>query len=258
MALPATPRTSLGTPVYEQALRSIAALPLQDSAPVRLANLDLVRHLAAPGPVLRLLREVLDTPPLLARIAGRSYHHTNHFDKIVLADSGARRCYRLTLHLWRPPYSTEEALDEQIHDHRFSFWSSVLTGRLDSQNFVRDASGDDYGEYQYIPEKRGEATVGNFYRSMGRTPLRETAPSCEEAGGSYRLGYHRIHRVVLPRDEMTCTLVLRGPRQKNFASVFSNTATYDPTANDMFPPHVLAEKLEALCAEITRTRKADR
>lgn len=258
MALPATPRTSLGTPVYERALRSIAVLPLRDSAPVRLANLDLVRHLAAPDSVLRLLREVLATPPLLARIAGRSYHHTNHFDKIVLADAGARRCYRLTLHLWRPPYSTAEALDEQIHDHRFSFWSSVLTGRLDSQNFVRDASGTDYGEYQYIPEKRGEATVGNFYRSVGRTPLRETAPSSEEAGGAYRLGFHRIHRVVLPREEMTCTLVLRGPRQKNFASVFSNTAAYDPSANEMFPPHVLTEKLEALCTEITRTRKVGR
>ncbi|WP_239647347.1 hypothetical protein [Nocardiopsis baichengensis] len=258
MASPTTQPMTRDTPVYERALQAIGTLPVQDSGPVRLSNLDLIRHLAAPRNVLRLLREVQDSPPLLARIAGRSYHHTNHFDKIVLADTGDRRSYRLTLHLWRPPYSTTEALDEQIHDHRFSFWSSVLTGRLVSQNFVRDASGTEYGEYQYIPEKRGDTTVGNFYRALGRTPLRETEPSEEEAGGAYRLSYHRIHRVVLPREAMTCTLVLRGPRQKNFASVFSNTATYDPTGNAMFAPQVLDEKLEALCEAIMRTRKEER
>ncbi len=69
-------------------------------------------------------------------------------------------------------------------------------------------------------------------------------------GHPYSLDFAQIHRVLLPRTSPTCTLVLRGPRQKNYASVFSNSQKYDPSANEMFSPDQLAEKLRIILGHI--------
>ncbi|MGW0615409.1 hypothetical protein [Streptomyces sp. NPDC002788] len=241
------PESSLQTgppPTYEEVCRKLAALPIDRSETTVQSNLELVHALGSGENLSALLGEILADEKLLASVAQRSYPHTNHFDKIVLVDPGTQLGYRLTLHLWNPPYSDAEAEDEQIHDHRFSFWSHVVAGTLTSQNFVRDATGTLFGEYQYIPEKLNSvATVGNFYVNVGDSPLLATDLPRIESGMSYELTFDQIHRVILPREDLTCTLVLRGPRQKNYASVFSNSVKYDPTENQMFSTADLAEKL---------------
>lgn len=100
-------------------------------------NLNLVRRLGEAPCISGLIGGILQDDVLMDEIAGRSYRHVNHFDKIVLVDTGAQLGYRLTLHAWCPPYTEKELKDELIHDHRFSFWSTILTGRLVSQNFAR-------------------------------------------------------------------------------------------------------------------------
>ncbi|MEU6670235.1 hypothetical protein [Streptomyces sp. NPDC046727] len=226
-------------------------LPIDRSGPTVAANLGLIHQLGQPGTMTGLLQEILGDEKALATIAARSYAHTNHFDKIVLVDSGTPLGYRLTLHLWNPPYSDAEAEDEQIHDHRFSFVSHVVVGTLTSQNFVRDPTGVQFGEYQYIPEKLNDvATVGNYYVNVGTSPLLEADRPSVPQGHSYSLDFAQIHRVLLPRTSPTCTLVLRGPRQKNYASVFSNSQKYDPSANAMFAPAELAGKLRIILDHI--------
>lgn len=230
--------------------KCLSRLRVDLSDATRIENLSLIRDLGFQDVMPRLINQILGDPALLGTIAARSYHHTNHFDKIVLVDGGKSSSYRLTLHMWNPPYTEAEVVDEQIHDHRFSFWSNVLVGCLASQNFARDATGQLFEEYQYIPEKRSLSTVGNFYIPVGEAPLLETAPSLAAASTSYHLPFYRIHRVVLPQSDITCTLVLRGPRQKNYASVFSMSRKYDPSANEMFTPDVLSHKLTTLLNEI--------
>jgi hypothetical protein len=243
LSTPGSIRTDPPT-TYEGLCRQLASLPIDRSDDTVRSSLEFVHALGSSAALPALLREVLADDRLLASIAQRSYQHTNHFDKIVLVDPGTQLGHRLTLHLWNPPYSDAEAEDEQIHDHRFSFWSHVVAGTLTSQNFVRDATGTPFGEYQYIPEKLNSvATVGNFYVNVGDSPLLATDRPRIEAGTSYDLTYDRIHRVILPHDDLTCTLVLRGPRQKNYASVFSNSVKYDPTENHMFSVAELADKL---------------
>lgn len=221
-------------------------LPRDWSGKTRTHNLSVIERLGKQGSIFQLFECILNDQSLIEEIAKRSYRHTNHFDKIVLIDSGDRLGYRLTLHLWTPPYSSNEANDEQIHDHRFSFWSHILTGRMISQNFVRDATGTFFAEYQYIPEKLGTSTVGNFYIDVGKSPLLESEKLEYRAGEFYSFPYNQIHRVVLPLTEMTCTIVLRGPRQKNYASVFSNSKMYDPSRNIMFSSKKLKDKLSAI------------
>lgn len=256
-ALPAlTTTTATGT-----ALQSLqAAVNAQpDTGRTLVAdNLEFVTALAQPSDFVRRLREILADEAALALVAGRSYRHVNHFDKIVLVDSGDPGAYRLTLHLWDPPYTEAEICDELIHDHRFSFWSNILTGELVSENFEQATHGDaiHFRQYRYVPEKRGIATERNFYECVGPAPLRRTQPSRERSGESYYLYYERIHRVVIPTEHMTCTVVLRGPRQRNHSNVY-NTVYPDQdlrTENSMFSVPELAARLSKLASTIERTR----
>src|SRR5262249_29822005 len=152
--------------------------------------------------------------------------HVNHFDKIVLVDSADEHGYRLTLHLWNPPYSEQEINDELIHDHRFSFWSNILTGTLVAEDFARTSDGSAgrrLRQRQYAPEKGALSTMSNFYTFVGEAQLAKQRVTKKPAGQAYHLNYERTHRVVLPREEMTCTLVLRGPRMRNHSNVFNTS-----------------------------------
>lgn len=235
-------------------------LPLAEKAQNVDYNLDLVRRLGASFCKTDLLAHYLSDSALLDEIAARSYRHVNHFDKIVLVDSGERLGYRLTLHLWCPPYTEKELRDELIHDHRFSFWSTILTGRLVSENFSPAADGmaaaaepvTTYRRYRYSPEKKGVTTHTNFYEFTGEAPLGMVGESVELQGSAYHLEYRRIHRVILPRESMTCTLVLRGPRERAFSNVYNTAYPSMDTqsGNSMFSRHELAAKLRDLQAVV--------
>jgi len=236
----------------------IDALPRSGPDLVR-DNLAIVAELGEPSAMVALLGNLLSDPAALAIVAGRSYRHVNHFDKILLCDSGDLNGYRLTLHLWDPPYTEAEVRDELIHDHRFSFWSNILTGELVSQNFnPANGTGDQVvlQQYRYSPEKLGVTTHSNFYEFVGDRALTTSTLATEAAGGSYHLNFAQIHRVILPADEMTCTVVLRGPRERQFSNVY-NTVYPDQNVragNNMFSVEELSTKLNKLMTTIIRTR----
>jgi hypothetical protein len=238
--------------------RTLKWLPTDDSEGTRARNLDLIHRLGQPRHILAVLDRVLAQRVLLGEIAGRSYRHVNHFDKIVLVDSATEGGYRLTLHFWSPPYSEAELNDELIHDHRFSFWSTILTGTLASVSFLRAGRGDVYRQYQYTPQKRHVSTMANFYTLVGEAALAQQRISRKPAGASYFLNYECTHRVVIPRREMTCTLVLRGPRQRDFSNVFNTSYPNGDTRTDnvMFTEAELASRLIALSRNIAGKRLA--
>ncbi len=208
-------RTALSLDEIEQLL---AGLPRIPSNATISANLSVVRWLAEPRQIINILERLLADPSSISRIAARSYHHVNHFDKLVLVDSECPSDYRLTLHLWDPPYSEQELNEELIHDHRFSFWSHILCGNLVSENYSVATNGNVYRQYQYIPEERDAL---NFYRFMGEACLATSGIVRRNAGESYFLSHDRIHRVWLPRKDLVCTLVLRGPRASNHSNVYN-------------------------------------
>lgn len=258
MTVPVLPTPIVSEPSWESVQELIDGLPRSGPRLIN-DNLAVVTELGRPARIVAFLRNLLADEQALATIAGRSYRHVNHFDKIVLVDSGDPAGYRLTMHLWDPPYTEAELLDELIHDHRFSFWSNILTGELVSQNFSRDEGPGErlaMQQYRYSPEKLGVSTHTNFYEFVGDVPLLQTEPSRESAGESYYLYYERIHRVVLPEAATTCTLVLRGPRTRRFSNVY-NTVYPDQNVradNTMFGAPELSTKLRKLLATIERTR----
>ena len=62
------------------------------------------------------------------------------------------------------------------------------------------------------------------------------AQTVEERGKSYFLSYETTHKVALPLSDMTCTLVLRGPRARGYSNVYNTTypATDTTVSNVMF------------------------
>jgi hypothetical protein len=193
-----------------------------------------------------MLEQILKDASLLAEIASRSYRHVNYFDKIVLIESEKSDGYRLTLHFWCPPFTDKELKKESLHDHRFSFWSVILTGVLSSENFIESSDGQVMQHYRYIPERR-RSDIRNFYEFVGDTRLLKTTLLHRHAGESYYQPCLGIHRVLLP-DSLTCTLVLRGPRQKAFTNTFRTDIpkVNMQVANSMFSGEAIREKLTAL------------
>jgi hypothetical protein len=230
----------------------VDSLPADESPLTVNSNLDLVSRLANHDYLIPLLREIISDPPLLAEIASRSYRHVNYFDKIVLVDSPRPDGYRLTLHLWVPPFTDKELTKESLHDHRFSFWSAIVVGTLSSEDFIESSSGQIMQHYQYVPEERA-GDSRNFYKFIGDTRLLKAKTLQRSAGESYFQPFFGVHRVLLP-NSLSCTLVLRGPRKKTFTNTFrTDIPKLDGrVANVMFKSDTLEKKLRALLRSVER------
>jgi hypothetical protein len=225
---------ALQIPSILQLQHLVAAIPRNKTKEIVDENLVLVGWLGERGTILELLLEVLRSDQLLATIASRSYRHVNQFDKIVLIGNDDPEAYRITLHLWTPPYAVGAREQELIHGHRFSFWSVVLVGNVSSENYARVASGG-----------------GVFREYAGDTQLARSGEYRKWAGESYFLDASNIHRITLP-SEITCTLVLRGPRLQPYSSVFNTRYPDQDTRlpNVMFTSAELEQRLVRLVAAI--------
>lgn len=129
----------------------LRTLPRNRSLQTREALLALIEELAEPAKIRAIMASIRSDPVRLAAVARRSFRHTNNFDKMVLLEHETGGTYRLTLHLWRPPFTQQEVDDGHIHDHRCDFWSSVLFGGLRSDEFARSETGARYPEVCYRP-----------------------------------------------------------------------------------------------------------
>jgi hypothetical protein len=222
----------------------------------------LIEALGQRDEVTLLIQSILSNPALLAIVAGRSYPHVNKFDKIVLVGSNEPQAYRLTLHLWQPPYSEGVLRQEMIHDHRFNFWSAIVTGTLSSEIFEKDdaslaqnANLKVYRQYRYVPEATRGLNFQDFYEFQGCVNLLSTGMREDRAGASYYLDARTIHRIILPRKAITCSLVLRGPRLKGYSRVYNTSYPRRNTIlnNKMFSVRDLEHRLCQLVSALERT-----
>jgi hypothetical protein len=232
----------------------IAALPRESSDRIIASNLELMIWLGQPENSVPLMEGILANQHRLQAIANRSYRHVNHFDKIVLVGNDDPQAYRVTLHLWVPPYAAHARTQELIHGHRFHFWSEILCGGVRSENYMRAGHGGSvFREYRYIPELRGQA-FSDFYEYVGEANLATSGSYHKIAGQGYYLDAANIHRVTLP-DKLSCTLVLRGPRLQSYSHIFNTEYPSGDTQlpNEMFSAGHLASRLDRLVGEIRAT-----
>ena len=60
-----------------------------------------------------------------------------------------------------------------------SSWTTILTGTLRSENFVRDQDEIRFRQYCYSPQKQQTSTLANFYEFAGEADLAKSRPSAE-------------------------------------------------------------------------------
>jgi hypothetical protein len=82
-------------------------------------------NLTEGGGLRRLLMSILVTESEVEYLSRESYEHDNGFLKLLILQSPDDR-YRLRLHFW--PKTIDR--DQNIHDHRFDFWSTILMGKI--------------------------------------------------------------------------------------------------------------------------------
>lgn len=159
-----------------------------------------------PQTIYLLLNEVLSNPALLAQVAARSYHHGNGFLKVVLA---AENGWKLRLHVWFPNTPCEE----NIHDHRWSFASTVLCGHLLSETFVDDRQGDITGcEFLYHAKQQQTSSHKQW---QGDFCLRSLGQQFRGVGESYFLPTSVLHRICdYPNKSLVATMMCSAPTQQ--------------------------------------------
>lgn len=172
--------------------------------------------------VVALLNEILNSDYFLESIASKSYRHSNKFDKIVLAESQISG-FRVTLHLWQPPYTSDELAEDRIHSHRFNFLSRILFGSLEVVNhsISNQLNGKEYFEYHYYPKGNSNNSQLIYF---SKTLLKADNNVTHSKGELYYETTDKIHKVILPSDNSICTLVLRWKQVSEFTRVFNSNS----------------------------------
>ena len=203
---------------------SIAASRDSDDALHRCGD-TLAKHLFAVGGAEALLSSWLSAMKIdraaLPFDRGRSQIHNNGFAKVSLARRPGS--WHLRLHIW-PSHSC----DARIHDHRWSFYSLVLGGRLAATNYRVSGEGG-----QLLPRYRLHDATGGGEKRLerdGSVTLRAIAHYEILTGGVHGLDYDEPHIVRNVSDETAVTLMLSAPAQREYSH------SYGERSDDAYVP----------------------
>jgi|GEM_PF-1272301 len=231
--------------------------PNDETSQIKKENTALMKFFAEENFFTSLIREVINNPKLLKEVANRSYKHVNHFYKIVLIDNKNPQGYRLTIHYWDCNVGDEIREQELIHNHRFSFWSHIYRGAILSENFIesnqKSVEKKDFKKYVYRPSKTGNIHSCQYDSDVQLSKLETTF---YEAGDTYYLNYKTTHRVVLPRKQSLCTIVLRGPRKREFTNTYNTF--YPDRGIESNVPMMSEERLMQLLTTILGDQKNEK
>lgn len=147
------------------------------------------------------LKRLLCSSESLSSVASRSYVHANGFYKIVLAEHEQRK---LRLHVWLPGVNAEE----NVHEHRWFFCSTVVTGVLHSESYVEDVTraAKSFDEWLYLA-KSGFSPPSKSL--IGQTMLTRDKSTVRRAGEHYWMAPTTMHRIVRTDEKLTSTLMLQ-------------------------------------------------
>jgi hypothetical protein len=163
----------------------------------------------------------------------------------VLFDSKSTG-YKLRLHVWWPGRGVHT---ENVHNHRWSFSSVLLSGEFEMEFFVPSETGRPMSVYTYTPiDGSGTYTMLNqgtrrfvqgFHGNFGK-------------GAVYSLEHTVLHRITTGRRSMTATLVLQSPASKDSTTVLTDERLYTSARqiSSPLPGHMLAERLIQFAAHL--------
>lgn len=162
-----------------------------------------------------ILEEVLAVEALQERVAASSYKVSPHFTKLMLNHAGAGN-WGVRVHLFTPDH--DRPITEPWHEHRWMLGSTVLSGRLGSQNAIaevigKDQTADTYLKY-HVPDKKITGSIRPAF--IGACLLDNEFDFTVPAGTSYGHHVDLAHRLIIT--EPTVTAVVTAPDQRSYAS----------------------------------------
>jgi hypothetical protein len=173
------------------------------------------------GLVYQMIKSICADDSLMSSCAQRSARHPLGFDKFVLYATDA---YQLRIHVWWPG---ETHGTEHIHNHRFSFVSGIIAGKIHVASYrlarkgvsyarFREKKYPDDGMYEYHP-------YGNV--QIGLASLQMLCP-----GSVYYLDSRELHRVQAADDRLSATLFIRLSQIRASTDVLVDTGGKMPTS----------------------------
>ena len=151
--------------------------------------------------------------PALELVARDSYLHDNGFAKIVVfrGDHCAVR-----FHLWNTSQASVP-VTSNIHDHRWHFVAKLLSGGYSHEKFRRASlfqRGSRYNASRYT-------VSGDEYEMapIGELLLRKTSANRLEPGEHYLMMADALHRVIVPINQVTVSVVIQAATTKQSTTV---------------------------------------
>jgi hypothetical protein len=164
-----------------------------------------------------LVRRVLNDAAALECIAGRSYTHSNGFDRITLLDWPGT--VRVRLHIWWPEH---ELPGERIHNHAWNFWSRVVYGGLTTRLYSASGSAEASERLIHLGPPPAGASFGYTYAPGMPVEVDEQALLHLPAGTTYHMDHRVLHRVHPDFANTTgpcVTAIAHGPLVRNASDI---------------------------------------
>jgi len=159
--------------------------------------------------ICALIDSILEDEEQLERITAASYRNVIGFLKIVLADGGPES-WKLRLHVWE-----QKEVKEFPHNHKWDFYSKILSGYLTQEVYERNAfdqadavlhSVREPVSLMPIPEDgspvcpcRDDYALEEKEQVQSTTPLRVASKDNIAVGESYVMPHHLIHTITPSR-----------------------------------------------------------
>lgn len=185
--------------------------------------------------ILRDINIALSEPQILSVLIGvirnnkanyqkllkESYYHENGFHKIVLLSG---KTFKIRLHHFG---ITAKAAMENIHDHRWTFSSSILYGKLDMDLF--EVSAKPKGAetlYHFVYNSNKESGSYDVER-QGLVFLNKIATSSFVAGDCYLMYPSDLHRIVNKQGQESITMIITGKPHSSECNLYAKRPIRD-------------------------------
>lgn len=232
-------------------LEAIGTGPITASDCHRLA--ELMKDFCSIVNLQTILVELSGDYDRLSRLAAWSYFHENNFAKLSLLTTRTRR-FKVRLHCWLGGTSNSSAERNNVHNHRFDFYSYLLYGTLVNRTWIPRAEGEAYFHYRYQPRLDADRYSLDF---VGVSELLKTEERLFNRGSFYGLESRALHTSAMLGGVPTATMFIEDrERLATTADVYTRTKLGH--YRDIESPALTARQYIGILEEIVGHLEGDR
>jgi hypothetical protein len=152
---------------------------------------------------------------LFNNVSDYSYYHENGFHKIVLLSG---KYFKLRLHHFGV---SSKIPMENIHDHRWAFASTILSGTLEMDMFEQCQDVIDENKLIHYVYNSDKSTGSYSTDKIGMVSLNKIETRFYEAGETYLMLPDELHRIKNQEGQESLTLILTGKPENSTCNLYA-------------------------------------